>query len=99
MTCEPAKNSESAKHESATTAHCPACELSERQPLSGVYQFTCVSCCARLVMSAHPDKRQANAMLAAIARYKHAPGRDTILECVRQVMTRHRSVTTKQLSL
>lgn len=74
---------------------CQACESSEQRPHCGLYQFQCLECCARLVLSAHPDKRQASAMLAAIARFKDAPGRDAILECVRQRLTKRPSATTK----
>lgn len=43
----------------------------------------CLECCARLVLSTHPSKPHAEAMLAAIARFRDAPGRAAILECVR----------------
>lgn len=45
---------------------CQQCESSKQRQHSGAYSFKCVECCARLVLSAHPDKRQASAMLAAI---------------------------------
>lgn len=90
MTCEAATTSESAKADlfDAMDAACPACESSRTRPHSGAYRMQCLACCTRLVLSAHPDKRQASAMLAAIARFKDAPGRDAILASVRQALTK-----------
>jgi hypothetical protein len=48
-----------------------------------VYTLTCLQCCARLVLSAHPLRAQAAGLLAAIARVPGAPGRAAILEAVR----------------
>ena len=61
---------------------CPSCESYKRQPLSGLYQMTCLGCCTRLVLSARPDKRQAAAMLAAIARCEGSPSRQQVLASV-----------------
>jgi hypothetical protein len=74
---------------------CPACESFNAQPLSGVYRLTCLQCCARLVLSTQPDKRQANVMLAAIARQPGAPGRAEVLECVAHELTKRRSAPAK----
>lgn len=63
---------------------CKSCEIAKDKKLSGLFDLRCLECCARLVISAHPDKRQAAAMLAAIARFKESPGRAQILECVRR---------------
>jgi hypothetical protein len=46
----------------------------------------CLACCTRLVLSAYPDKRQASAMLAAIERFKNAPGREQVLASVAQIL-------------
>ena len=75
---------------------CEACTKSATNPRIGLYQFTCLSCCARLVLSAHPDKRQASAMLGAIARFKGAPGRAEILASVAQCLTKPQSAAPKQ---
>ena len=48
--------------------------------------MTCVRCCAALVLSAHPSKPQAEAMLSAIARHPESPGRASVLACVRQLL-------------
>ena len=69
---------------------CGPCELSKQQLNSGLYQMTCVKCCARLVLSAHPSKPHAAGMLAAIARHKDAPARVDILESVNQMLTKLR---------
>lgn len=74
---------------------CKQCESSKQRQHSGAYSFKCVECCARLVLSAHPDKRQASAMLAAIDRFQGNPGRAAVLESVRQALTKRPSVTPK----
>lgn len=81
-----ADNLEFANFETATTALCPACELFRNRPHSGVYRFQCLECCTRLVMTAHPDKRQASALLAAIERFPLSPGRAQVLACVAQAL-------------
>lgn len=63
---------------------------SASRPHSGAYNFRCLQCCARLVVSTHPDKHQAKVMLAAIARFERAPAREDVLACVRQMMEKHR---------
>lgn len=65
-------------------ASCPSCTTAATNPLSGLYQLRCLPCCVRLVLSARPDKMQAQSMLAAIAMVKDAPGRAAILACVAQ---------------
>lgn len=62
---------------------CPYCIA---QPPSGLGSFACLQCCARLVLSARPNKVAAEAMLAVIARHPDAPGRDAILACVRRTL-------------
>lgn len=68
---------------------CPHCESSKQQRFYGGYQVRCLPCCARLVLSTHPNKVHAMAMLAVIARYRDSPGREEILACVRQMMEKH----------
>lgn len=60
-----------------------------------MYSFRCVQCCARLVLSTHPNKRQAATMLAAIERFPENPGRDAVLECVRLELTKRHSAGPK----
>lgn len=48
----------------------------------GVYDLKCLDCCARLVLSTHPDRRLAAAMLAAIERVPGAPDRAEVLAAV-----------------
>ena len=74
---------------------CQACESSKQRPHSGAYSFKCVACCARLVLSTNPNKLQAATMLAAIDRFPGNPGRDAVLECVRQELTKRRSAGKK----
>lgn len=74
---------------------CKACELSKQRPHSGVYRMQCLECCTRLVLSAHPDKRQASALMAAIERFQESPGRVAVLESVRQALTKRHLVMPK----
>ena len=69
---------------------CDACEKAATNPHCGAYRMQCLECCTRLVLSAHPSKQLAAAMLAAIARFQGAPGRDAILESVRRALERRR---------
>lgn len=62
--------------------NCPACQASDKNPLSGLAQMTCPHCCARLVAKTRPDKSQAKAMLAAIARQPGCPPRELVLALV-----------------
>ena len=73
---------------------CQQCKSSKQRPHSGVYSFKCVECCCRLVLSAQPDKLLAASMLAAIERFPDNPGRERILECVRQTLTKPPSAPT-----
>ena len=64
---------------------CPHCESSKEQRWHGVYDTTCIACCARLVISARPVKKFQEAMLAAIAMQKGAPEMAQILEYIKGV--------------
>ena len=68
---------------------CKSCEAYGKNPLSGQYHFSCLECCTRLVLSARPNKAAAAGMLAAIDRFPQNPGRERILECVKQTLTKH----------
>ena len=50
---------------------------------SGVYQLQCLDCCARLVMSAHPDRLAAGMLMASIERYQGAPAKADVVAAVR----------------
>lgn len=63
-------------------AACDQCQARAARPLCGAFHFGCVQCCAALVRSAHPDRRQASVMLAAISRFEGAPARQAILNGV-----------------
>lgn len=79
---------------------CKQCESSKQRPHSGAYSFKCVDCCCRLVLSTKPDKQKAAAMLAAIERFPGNPGRERILECVRQTLTKpHSAIQSAGLQL
>lgn len=62
---------------------CSQCHTATQRPQSGLYNFSCVQCCARLVATTKPDKAKAKAMLEAIARFKPSPPRPTILAALR----------------
>lgn len=68
---------------------CRQCQTASARPHSGAYNFACVQCCARLVLSTHPNKQQAGVMLAAIARFDGAPSRKSVLLCVEQLRGKH----------
>ena len=42
----------------------------------------CLGCCVRLVLSAHPERKLAQAMLASIAAVDGAPARADVLAAV-----------------
>lgn len=74
---------------------CSACMRSEKRPACGAYRLQCMACCTRLVLSAYPSKTQAAVMLEAIARFPGNPGREQVLECVRQELARRHSAPPK----
>jgi hypothetical protein len=57
-------------------------------PFAGGFRMQCLACCTRLVLSAHPLRHAAQAMLAAIARHPDAPGRAQVLASVRLALER-----------
>lgn len=63
---------------------CEPCNRRSMNANSGRYSMECLECCAALVMSAHPSKAQAGAMLLAIDRHTGNPGRVNVLACVRR---------------
>ena len=74
---------------------CKPCLHAQQRPHSGLYSLACVECCCRLVLSTHPSKPHAAAMLAAIERFPGNPGRAKVLECVAQELTKRRSAGPK----
>lgn len=74
---------------------CNACTLTQTRPHCGAYRMQCLECCTRLVLSAHPSKPLAGAMLAAIARFPANPGRARVLASVARGLEKRRSVTPK----
>lgn len=65
---------------------CRACDLAATDRHSGLYTLTCLACCIRLVLSTHPSRERAAAMLAVIERGPHAPPREAILAGVREAL-------------
>ena len=71
---------------------CQLCEISEKSwkerapttgyPPAGRVQMSCIGCCVRLVLSAHPERKLAQAMLASIAAVDGAPARADVLAAV-----------------
>ena len=97
MTCANATSTVFAKTSpsAAQDAACPACSAAATRQHSGRYRMQCLQCCTRLVLSAYPSKAQASAMLAAIDRFPLSPGREQVLESVRQCLEKRRSVGQK----
>jgi hypothetical protein len=58
--------------------NCPFCEQAKKVGF-GVTSTSCTACCARLVLSARPSRRQQEAMFAFIERFPDAPSREEIL--------------------
>lgn len=48
---------------------CAACVRLIQHPLSGSYNMQCLCCCARLVVSTHPNRGAAAAMMVVIKRH------------------------------
>ena len=48
---------------------CPECESSKTRRWHGVFEFRCLGCCARLVLSARPSKPHGAAQLGAIEHF------------------------------
>ncbi|MCW5319649.1 hypothetical protein D5039_00165 [Verminephrobacter aporrectodeae subsp. tuberculatae] len=65
---------------------CPECTKADSDWTHDVYRMQCLQCCARLVAAAQPLHMET--ILQKIASYPGAPGRDAILECVLQVLTK-----------
>lgn len=63
---------------------CEECQKAEASRHHGVYLLTCVQCCARLVVSARPNKAHQEAMLIVIARTHGAPSRQRVLDCIKE---------------
>lgn len=74
---------------------CKECESSKKRQHYGVYRLQCVECCARLVLSTHPNEPQASVMLAVIDRVPGNPGRARVLESVRRGLEKRHSATTR----
>lgn len=78
---------------------CTQCQTASANPLSGVYNFACAPCCARLVASTRPDKAKAAAMLSAIARFKNSPHRASIIGLLSGTTSEHRSASQSSSSV
>lgn len=65
---------------------CRECESSKQRRWHGVYDMTCLECCARLVASVNPDKLKAMSMLESIAKIRKAPKREAILARVKEML-------------
>ena len=68
---------------------CKPCQESLKRPAptggqkpAGRVQMQCIGCCVRLVLSAHPERKLAQAMLASIAATDGAPTRVAVLAAV-----------------
>ena len=67
------------------TKACFACEEAATRPTCGSYSFSCVGCCARLVMSATPLRVCQESALDAITRNTFAPTRTEILAKIKEM--------------
>ena len=66
-------------------SECEHCYKAGINPWHGGYHFGCVGCCARIVISARPNKRFQESILAAISGYSKSPSRYEIIERIKQL--------------
>lgn len=60
---------------------CTACTQHQASGIAGGrYDMHCLQCCARLVRSARPVRRQQEAMLAVVTRREGRPSRAAVLD-------------------
>lgn len=62
---------------------CSECLNASTRPHWGGYDFACLECCARLVLTTRPCKDKRSVMLDAIGRFQRAPSRRDILACAK----------------
>lgn len=64
---------------------CPACLRAIALPIKGGrYNFTCVHCCARLIVHARPLKPQQEGHFSAISRLPTAPKKEQIIGAIQR---------------
>lgn len=63
----------------AIEEECRDCSMAEMDKWHGSGRFQCAGCCARLVISARPDRRRQEAMLETIRRFKGSPSRQEVI--------------------
>lgn len=67
---------------------CLSCSKRSLNLLSGIYNATCVMCCADLMITAYPSKRHASVLLDSLTKFKDAPARKEILDEVKTKLER-----------
>ena len=67
----------------SNTQPCAACSIVKARALCGAYNLRCVRCCARLVMSARPNRKAQEAMLACITRRPENPNQTDIMKAIK----------------
>jgi len=63
---------------------CPACAMVQARALCGAYNLRCVLCCARLVVSARPNRAAQQAFLYCITRRKENPSQAAVLAAIKK---------------
>jgi hypothetical protein len=61
----------------------------QARALCGAYNLRCVRCCARLVMSARPNRKAQEAMLLCITRRPENPQQSDILKAIKDHASQH----------
>lgn len=64
---------------------CEACAAHQSNPLSGIYHFDCLDCCARAVISARPSRRLQEVMLQAVCSGRPKDWREKVLARVKEL--------------
>lgn len=79
---------------------CKDCTKAADNRLHSIYTLTCVSCCARLVVSARPmGKSHQEAMLIVIGKVQDSPRRQQILDCIKETYSQNNNQQPAQRSL
>lgn len=70
---------------------CRACQATQARPHCGAYNMRCVKCCARLVVSARPNRNAQEAMLACITRRPSNPTKPEVIQAIKDHATQHQT--------
>ena len=64
---------------------CESCATRTANPLSGLYHRDCLDCCAHLVMSSRPSRRQQESMLQLVCFGMPKDWREKVLRRMKEL--------------